>query len=414
MDLSQATQLLTWLDEEHRRDKALLLELRQQVENQTLELQDQTRRIQELEGQLAHVQAKFGKFAQLEEALRHLRNELILLVQQHEENHKKAEQERVKVRQLEQESLARTLNELRRDLEALLTLPERLNAMQDADQRLVEQVTALQHRVTHLERALNEHTEKFTFTETQRVNDQKKLAALQQEVLELLRRVENHTAKLELIEEVARRNEQNIATLAALREDLRREYDQWVEAAKQREAARDQLLQKWANEMQSFDELAQKVRAVLERFLHREKTIQQALRDLETFKQELNRAVNLVSEKQRLAEDRQRQQFEEWVAEQEQRWRKFELERQAKWNQVDARHEEVIARLKALETFRQETNDRLAQIARELLGIREEYRAKILELWQIQEQLVAHEVEATRRRFQMLAEELRKRTSEQQ
>ncbi len=414
MDLSQATQLLAWLDEEHRRDKALLLELRQQVESQALELQDQTRRLQSLEGLLAHVQAKFGKFAQLEEALRHLRNELILLLQQHEESHKKAEQERAKVRQMERESLARTINELRQDLEVLLALSERINAMQATDQRLAEQVAALQQRLTPLERSLNEHAEKFTFAETQRLNDQKKLATLQQEVLELLQRTESHTAKLELIEEVARRNEQNIAALAVLREDLRREYEQWVEAAKQREAARDQLLQKWANEMQTFDELAQRVRKTLERFQQQEKTIQQALRDLETFKQELNRTVNLISEKQRLAEDRQRQQFEEWVAEQEQRWRKFELERQAKWNQLDARHEEVIGRLKALETFRQETNDRLAQIARELLNMQEEYRAKILELWQIQEQLMVQEVEAARRRLQVLAEELRKRTSEQQ
>ena len=46
--------------------------------------------------------------------------------------------------------------------------------------------------------------------------------------------------------------------------------------------------------------------------------------------------------------------------------------------------------------------------------MREEYRAKILELWQIQEQLMVQEVEAARRRLQVLAEELRKRTSEQQ
>ncbi|MDQ7029889.1 MAG: hypothetical protein Q9O62_09005 [Ardenticatenia bacterium] len=409
MDLTQATQLLTWLDEEHRRDKALLLELRQRVEAQYLEITDQARRIQELEGRLAQTQTQLTKFHQIEETLRQLREELILLVQSHEEAHRKADQERAKARQLERESLMRAVNELRRDLEALLPLPDRLKAMQEEDQRLADRLAALFPQLNAVQRAVNEHGEKFTFAETQRINDQKKLGQLQQDVLEIWQRVESHSAKVELVEEIARRNEQNIATLAALREELRREYDRWVEAAKQREAARDQILQKWAQELQAFEELARRQRATLEQIHQHREHVRQALRQLEEFKQEIERAVNLIAEKQRLAEDRQRHQLEEWVAEQEQRWRKFELERQAKWNHLDVRQEEVVARIKALESYRQESSDRVAQLARELIALQEEYRAKIVELWRIQEQVLAAEVEAVRRRFQMVAEELQKR-----
>ncbi len=413
MDLAQATQLLNWLDEEHRRDKALLLELRQRLEAQSLEVADQARRIQELEGRLAQTQAQLSKFNQIEEALRQLREELILLVQNHEEAHRKADQERAKARQLERESLMRAVNELRRDLEALLPLPERLKGMQEEDKRLADRLAALHHQLNALQRAVNEHAEKFTFAETQRINDQKKLGQLQQDVLEIWQRVESHSAKLELVEEIARRNEQSIATLSVLREDLRREYDQWVEAAKQREVARDQLLQSWAQEMKAFEELARRQRATLEQMHQYQEHVRQSLRQLDQFKQEIDRAVNLIAEKQRLAEDRQRQQLEEWVAEQEQRWRKFELERQAKWNHLDVRHEEVVARVKALEEYRQESGDRMAQLARELMAIQEEYRSKILELWRLQEQVLAAEVEAVRRRFQMVAEELQRRVGDE-
>ena len=49
MNLNQATQMLTWLDEERRRDKGELAKLQQRVESQAAEITEQARRIQELE-----------------------------------------------------------------------------------------------------------------------------------------------------------------------------------------------------------------------------------------------------------------------------------------------------------------------------------------------------------------------------
>ena len=50
MELGQLSQMTAWLDEEHRRDKAELVRLQQRVESQAVELQDQARLVQELEG----------------------------------------------------------------------------------------------------------------------------------------------------------------------------------------------------------------------------------------------------------------------------------------------------------------------------------------------------------------------------
>ena len=52
MDVGQLTQMTTWLDEEHRRDKAELIRLQQRVESQEGELQDQSRVIKDLEGRI--------------------------------------------------------------------------------------------------------------------------------------------------------------------------------------------------------------------------------------------------------------------------------------------------------------------------------------------------------------------------
>jgi peptidoglycan hydrolase CwlO-like protein len=57
MNLNQLTQMVTWLDEERRRDKTELAKLQQQVESLAAEIAEQARRIQELEEKLARTQA---------------------------------------------------------------------------------------------------------------------------------------------------------------------------------------------------------------------------------------------------------------------------------------------------------------------------------------------------------------------
>ena len=75
MDLNQATQLLSWLDEEHRKDKALLMALQSQVEVQKAQLTEQARQVQEIQAALARVEGQLPKLEQLDIALQGFRSE---------------------------------------------------------------------------------------------------------------------------------------------------------------------------------------------------------------------------------------------------------------------------------------------------------------------------------------------------
>ena len=52
MDIAQLAQLVNWLDEEHRRDRAEIARLQQRIEAQSADIIEQARRIQELEGRI--------------------------------------------------------------------------------------------------------------------------------------------------------------------------------------------------------------------------------------------------------------------------------------------------------------------------------------------------------------------------
>ena len=397
MDTNQTTQMITWLDEEHRRDKAMLTEMRQRVESQTIEINDLAKRINELEGRLAGTQAKLTRFNTLEQAMQQLKDELVLMVRDQEANLSVFQRDLNKGRQLEQESTSRAINELRRNLEVIPPLQERLTILRAEDQRLGEAVLNIQTRLTAHERSTAQLPDRITYVEGQRAQDVKAVSQLQEEVNELFRRIENHVSKLELVDDMARKNEQRVTGLASFREDLTRRQSQLIEDVRLKDALRDQQMQDWQAEVARFGEEMGKQRKVLERFARQQDEAQQYLASIEDYKDTLNREQRQIAEHQRMSEERQRREFEEWIAAQEQRWTKFRLEREAQWHQANSRHEEVVNRIKQLEGWRGEDVERVQKIMRDLILIQEEYRSKVQELWTIHERTAVFQLEQVRR-----------------
>ncbi|MBA3530737.1 MAG: hypothetical protein H0T73_02295 [Ardenticatenales bacterium] len=396
MDINQNSQI-NWLDEELRRAKATVTEVRQRVEGQTLEIIDQSKRIQELEGRLASTQAKLGRFNVLEQTIQQVKDELVHMVREQEEEVVRHQRELSKSRQLEQESTARALNELRRSLESIPPLQERFTILKAEDQRLGEVVQNLQTRITAHERQTSQLPERLTYIEGQRAQDMKAVTQIQAEVVELLRRTENIASKHDLVDDIARKTEQRVNALSSLREELTKRQAQVMEDIRLREVLRDQQMQEWQKVLGHFEEEMGKHRKALERFGRQQDEVQQYLVGMEEYKQVLNREQQQVTQVQRLSEERQRRELEEWVAANEQRWTKSRLEQEAQWNQHHTRTEEVNSRLKQLDGWRVEDVERVQRINKELILIKEEYRAKLRELWAVWEKAAIFQLDSVRR-----------------
>ncbi|TEU10867.1 MAG: hypothetical protein E3J21_25130, partial [Anaerolineales bacterium] len=99
MDLNQATQMLTWLDEERRQDKAELARLQEQVRSQAAEIAEQTKRVQKLEGELAGTQVHLNRVEKLDDFLQQFKDEIVLLVEERDRQHREGEKEARRLRQ---------------------------------------------------------------------------------------------------------------------------------------------------------------------------------------------------------------------------------------------------------------------------------------------------------------------------
>jgi hypothetical protein len=339
MDLTQLSQMVTWLDEEHRHDRDELAKLEQRLQSMALENQQQARRIQELEGRLASTSAQLTRFTQLDQAMQQLKNEVGVMLDKHAEARLQAERETERIRTSDRDAFSRNLAEIRKDLLRLPRVEEELGTRQAEDQRLGDMLLALRQGVNNLSKDFDERTRTLPYMAEQRAQDNKRIAQIQGENVELLKRSDALASKGSMVEERLQRLEMEQQRLQSMPEQVRRDQQAFFEAQKLADTERARLLAEWSEEFAHQRELMEKQGARQRDFESRYEAAGRALKALEEFQGTLARDQKQVAELQRLAEERQRKELAGWQADNEQHWKKellrwdYTIQEQQKTNQ---------------------------------------------------------------------------------
>src|SRR5215217_6625046 len=101
----QTIQRLNWLDEEHRRDKATLIDLHSKIESYLSQINGLSKGLQDLEERLARVQGHTLRYSQLENALAQLKTEVTVMYEQADRRSQQREGEILSVRSLDRDRL---------------------------------------------------------------------------------------------------------------------------------------------------------------------------------------------------------------------------------------------------------------------------------------------------------------------
>jgi DNA repair exonuclease SbcCD ATPase subunit len=341
MDLTQLSQMVTWLDEEHRRDRDEIAKLDQRLQGMTIEDQEQARRIQDLEGRLANTQAQLTRFTQMDQALQQLKNEVTVLMSKETESRLQTERENDRARAGEREIVARAIAEIRKELPRFGRIDEELVTRQAEDQRLGETILALRQSVNNVSKDLDERTRTLPYVIEQRAQDNKRIAAVQAETVELFKRTDTVPGKLAILEERIQRLERDLEKIRPVPDVLRREQQTFIEAQKLGEVERGRQMEQWEA---AFIEQKKAIESQIVRmreFAAQYEASQRALKSLEEFQGQILRGQKQVSELQRLAEERQRKELAAWQAENEQRWKKELL----RWEYATQEQQKATAKI---------------------------------------------------------------------
>jgi len=341
MDLGQLTQLTTWLDEEHRRSNAELTRLQQLVANEEGELRDQARTLKELESRLAGMQTQMLKASQLQAANQQLREEVVHLLAQADERRQQEEREAERLRLVERDSTSRAINEIRRDLQRLPRAEEELKLHKAEQKRLGESMLAIQQNLNTLTKEQDNKLRSVSFLEDGRQQDAKRIAQLQQESLEALKRLEQQGSRLQMLEDAVQRQERDTGELKEMVSQLRTAQRDFIEKQLlETEGAKRQLAE-WGERMTFFEKRSAEFSARMETFTTAFREDRQVVDNIRGFQEAIRRDLAQVTELQRLGEERQKRQLQEWQEENEKRWRKELLHWEHQWSEQAKRNKQV-------------------------------------------------------------------------
>jgi len=339
MDLTQLSQMVAWLDEEHRNDREELAKLDQRLQSLLVENQQQARRIQELEGRLASTTAQLTRFTQVDQAMQQLKAEVVVLLDKGTESRLQAEREAERARTSDREAVSRNLSEIRKELLRVGRMEEELTVRQAEDQRLGELALAMRQSLSNLSKDMDERTRSLPYMVEQRAQDNKRIAQIQGESVELLKRTDALAGKLPLLEEHLQRLDREVRRIQPVAEQLRQEQKNFVEAQKLSEVERVRQMGQWEEEFAQQQVVIEKQTERLREFNAQYEAAGRAVKALEEFQAQVIREQKQLTELQRLGEERQRKELAEWQAENEQRWKKemlrweYAQQEQAKVNQ---------------------------------------------------------------------------------
>lgn len=349
MDIAQLAQMVNWLDEEHRRDRAEIARLQQRIEGQSADVIEQARRIQELEGRLAQTQGQFVRFNQIESALNNTKLELTSLVERDSETRITGVRELERARMADREVLSREIGEVRRELPRIARLEESIEVRSVEDMRLSELIMGVRNQIGGLAKEIEERTRQIPFLAEQRTSDTKRIAQLQQETVELFKRTEAIAGRIPLLDETIRKGLAETEKLPPMIDQLRDQQLQFMERIRSTLVDREQIISRWQETIDEHKTLVQQAHERVQGYAQQIEIGRRAVNEMQDFKDVVLREQSQVQELQRLAEERIRREMDEFREDYEKRRRKAELRQEHLWSEQDKYNREVVDRFPPLQ-----------------------------------------------------------------
>ncbi len=386
MDSNQIARMIEWLDEERRRDKSTIAKLEERLSQQQETIETLTRRLTGLEGDQATMRTSFIPAGRDDEMVTQLRTEMQQVAEALESKRINAEREAERRSDASRENLTRPLRETGERLDKLERVVEEVGTARVERDRFAAALAALQQRVEDIAKKFEEPERRLAFLEEQRRQDSRRISETQTELPEIQRQIDSMKSKLDLLEDMTLRSEKRMLETQNAERERREQIQQFIEQQSLFVQQRDQRVEEITRLFGQYDE---DMRRNLERFeswAEAYRQMKKVIEDFDRIGDRLERRINEVAETQRLSEERFRQEWNSWNADDQKRWKQFTLTNDESWRLHDKDFDAL--RIKFTEVAQQldpvyDSLERLWQLERAQVGLlKTQYAALVEELAQ--------------------------------
>ena len=362
MEIEQIVKRLEWLDDERRKDKLLIASLEERLANVQGGLPEMIQRTNEITAELSRISQMLARFDQIEGTIAALKVELTRSIDAVEKQRLEREREVEKSRRADLESVNKAVAELRLGQEGLVDIRRALAARSEEDFRLGRLIEELANKFNTSNRANEDAQRTVRLMDEGRKQDAKRLSDLVAEVSAMRKRTDEQRGKIELFSDSIRKAELRLGELQAAEGERRQNQSTFMEKVTLWQTDRERT---WKEMQVRFDEISRQainLDAQLQSLDAVQRTVKRSQEAFDEITQRIERRINEITEMQRLTEDRFRQEWTAYRADDQKRWTNYNLVQEEQQREMGRQYEKTNERLVVLEDVSQEVRDLAHQI----------------------------------------------------
>jgi hypothetical protein len=373
MDIDQILKRVQWMDDERRRDKDIIAKLENRIlalEGNLVAVLDQNK---ELSGEVTRLSTIISRMDQYENTLIQQRLEAKRLVEELDKDIKKREEEKEKIHRVEIKSFDAALYDFKKDLEPIPKLEKNLLARIEEEARLNRAIDELRGKQEAMRRNEDEYTRTYRLLEDGRRQDTKRLNDLMGEVAAMRKRIDEQRGQVELVNNSLRKIETRLNELLLVENERHDAQSAFIDKQALLQVERDRTWKEWQARFDTIEKQAVDVESQLQKLESTHRDSKRSQQSLDELTQRVERRISEITEIQRLSEDRFKQEWVTFKADDQKRWTNYSLTYEEQRNESFRQDEKMSERITHLEDLLQEERDLL-----ELLNEQTEKRLQSL------------------------------------
>jgi len=360
MEFEQIVKRLEWLDEEHRKDKASLKTLEERIASFDNSISTLNKQIKDLNKKVSEIGPVNERIDQFEEAILKQRVDSKNALDEVEKKQLQREKDLVKRHQEALEDVKKSLPKLDQSKD-IAELKKLIKQRADEYIKLNVAVTELKPKIDDAVRKSEDVATSNKLIEDSRRQDIKRVADIQGEITSLRKRVDEFRQKTELQNDSVRNIENRFNELILSESERKQAQATFIEQQSLAQIERDKAYKDWLEKVDTFKQQTETLDSQTQAL---DETLRAAKRAQDTYvelNQKLERRINEITEMQRLGEERLRQEWVTFKAEDQKRWTGYTLSSEEAMRDVRKTVDKYEERISAIDDANQTIQDQLHQ-----------------------------------------------------
>jgi chromosome segregation ATPase len=354
MDNEQIEKKLAWLDKKRKTDAESIQRVQAQIQEVERTIGSVSKRVEDLSSELSRLSAIASRITQFDESLSKHRAEVSRQLEGAENRRTQKEDQLEVLRKSDQAKVAKSIDEVKRELEKLGQIDEQLDQQRTEDVRLNRELGELSEKIEQLG---SDHADKqirVVSLEETVSQETRKIGEALTELSGVKRKTDDLRNSVDGVEDRARKLEIGVTELKASDRERSDQLEVWTDEQRMRLVDFEKRWGEWEKHFHKFERESREIEEKIRTYDQTHRSIKQMQGQLEELTERLERRITEVSEMQRLSEERMKQEWSSFEAEETKKWSTFKLSSEERWKDHQRIHDKLSASIEDLEQLRTE------------------------------------------------------------